>query len=280
MKICFLGAGAFGKALAKVAEYNGHEVSFYDPLVFPEIELTTATQGKNLNVYVAPSDKYTDILPKLDKTTPLICASKGFLSLKPFLGFKDFSALAGAAFSEQVMDTLSDKNEEKPAIRLTASSELAETIFSTEYITIEYTKDPLGILLCGALKNIYAIGAGAYLENQLQEACGPNQGDNLATILPYLETAAAEIQKILEENGAKKDTMKLSCGVPDLVLTCTDNSRNFRFGRSLITGKKEDSTTVEGVNAIKNLDKYPEFIIPDSATLLKDIIKRVENATE
>lgn len=287
MKICFLGAGAFGKALAKVAEYNGHEVSFYDPIVFPEIELDTATHGKDLIVYVAPSDKAAELLPNLDKETPLICASKGFLSLKPFEGFKNFSALAGAAFSEQVMDTLSDDIEDKPSLRLTASSELAETIFSTEQITIEYTKDTLGILLCGAMKNIYAIGAGAYYENQLQESCGPttptdptDQNSSLSVILPYLETAAAETQKILEVNGADKNTLKLSCGVSDLVLTCTDNSRNFRFGRALITGAKEDTATIEGVSAINNLENYQEFKIPDSATLIKDIIEKVKNAVK
>lgn len=273
MKICFLGAGAFGKALADVAQYNGHEVNFYDPFVFPEIELKTATKGKDLLVYVAPSEKAEEILPQIEeKDTPLICASKGFLSKKPFESFKDFSALGGAAFSDML------KNKE---VKLTASSEAAEQIFSTEKITIEYTKDTLGILLCGALKNIYAVGAGAYKENQeAEDNCGPKieDEDPLASLLPYLQTAAAEMQEILKINGADPETLKLSCGLPDLILSSSDDSRNFRFGRTLISGEKPETATVEGKSVIKTLKNQKDFKIPEDATLLKDIIKQVKNA--
>ncbi|MBR2989789.1 hypothetical protein IKF40_02590 [Candidatus Saccharibacteria bacterium] len=275
MNICFLGAGAFGKALAKIAEKNSHKISFYDPQVFPEIPLETAISNKDLIVYVAPSNKYPELLPQLDKNIPIICASKGFLSTKPFEEFKDFSALGGAAFSK-------DFEDESKQLTLTASSSLSEIIFSTENITIEYTSDTLGIMLCGALKNIYAIGAGIYQQNQADENCGPsitpqNNNEHLAIILPYLETAAAEIGQILEQNGATKDVLKLSCGIKDLVLTCSENSRNFRFGIDIVKNNPKELATIEGLNIINSLADYPDFVIPDSATMLKDIIEKVEN---
>lgn len=263
MKITFLGAGVFGSALAKIATENGHEVRFYDPYKYPETSLADATHGADLTIYTAPSSAATAILPELDKKTPLICASKGFLSIKPFSDFADFTALGGAGFASEIEKAESKNSTE--TFTFTTSSETAETVFSTEFVRLEYTKDTLGVMLCGALKNVYAIGAGLY-------------GDAKATSAPmsYLETAVSEMQQILQENHADPETLRLSCGAADLVLSCTENGRNFRFGRELKNGTKApENVTVEGLSVINSLNQYPEFIIPDSASLLKDIIKFV-----
>lgn len=258
MKITFLGAGVFGTALAKIAEENGHEIRFYDPIKFPEKTLNDATNGSDLNIFTAPSSAANDILKNLDKETPLICASKGFLSLSPFKDFKDFSALGGAGFAEDI------KEAEK--VTFTASSETAENVFSTETTHIEYTKDTLGIMLCGALKNIYALGAGLYGET-----------DAASAPMSYLESAISEMQEILNANGANPETLRLSCGAADLVLSCTEKGRNFRFGRELKNNQStEENTTVESLSIIKSLKDNPDFIIPESANLLKDIINTVE----
>ena len=263
MKITFLGAGTFGKALANIAKYNGHETKFYDPIKFPDISLQSAIAGADIVVFVAPSEKAAELLPKLDQETPLICASKGFFSQKSFESFSNFSVLSGAAFAKDIESTFNDK-EAKP-LTLTTTSELSETIFSTEKITIEYTKDTLGVLLCGTLKNIYAIGAGLYGES----------GDTAT--LSYLETTISEMLSILSANHADPETLRLSCGAADLVLSCSNSSRNFRYGLFLKNqGSSFDhSATIEGLNAIKALPNYPEFILPNSATIFKDIVKTV-----
>ena len=259
MKITFLGAGVFGSALAKIAEENGHEVRFYDPYKYQNISLQDATNGSDLNIFTAPSSAAKDILPNLDKETPLICASKGFLSLNPFSDFKSFSALGGAGFASDIKAT------EK--VTFTTSSETAETIFSTENTHLEFTKDTLGIMLCGALKNIFAIGAGLYGET-----------DSPAAPMSYLESAITEMQTILKANQADPETLRLSCGAADLVLSCTEKSRNFRFGRALKnhTPLPEENATVEGLLVINSLESYPDFIIPESASLFKDIIKTIK----
>lgn len=259
MKITFLGAGVFGTALAKIAEDNGHEIRFYDPYKYPEKTLSDTTNGSDLNIFTAPSSAADDILPNLDKDTPLICASKGFLSQKPFSDFKDFSALGGAGFAKDIKET------EK--VTFTTSSETAENIFSTENTHIEYTTDTLGIMLCGALKNIFAIGAGLYGETS-----------SPAAPMSYLESAISEMQKILESNNANPETLRLSCGAADLVLSCTEKSRNFRFGRALKNGDfhPEENVTIEGLLVIESLNKYPNFIIPDSANLITDIINAIK----
>lgn len=278
MKITFLGAGVFGSALAKIAEENGHTIKFYDPYKYPDISLNDATNGSDLNVFTAPSTAAKDILPDLDRETPLICASKGFLSLTPFKDFKDFSALGGAGFAEEIKKTESN-NEYKTSsitktITFTTSSETAENVFSTENIHLEYTKDTLGIMLCGALKNVFALGAGLYGES-----------DSTAAPMSYLETAISEMRQILAENHADPETLRLSCGAADLVLSCTENSRNFRYGQNLKESAPNNSnthTTVEGLSIINSLEDYPEFTIPENANLLKDIVNTVKekNATK
>ena len=265
MKITFLGAGVFGQALAKIAEDNGHEIRFFDPYKYPDITLSDATNGSDLNIFTAPSSAANDILPDLDKDTPLICASKGFLSLAPFADFRDFSALGGAGFANQV-NAAKNATTEAKSIIFTTSSETAETIFSTENIHLEYTNDTLGIMLCGALKNIYALGAGLY-------------GESTSAVAPmsYLETAISEMQTILVANSANKDTLKLSCGAADLVLSCSEQGRNFRFGRSLKNHEAiDDHTTVEGLTIINSLNNFPDFVKPDSVKLFDDIINTIK----
>ena len=268
MKITFLGAGDFGSVLSDIAIYNGHETKFYDPYKYPDITLHEAISGADVVVYAAPSSEASVLLPKLDSETPLICASKGFLSLKPFSRFKNFSAISGAGFSKTIRATLDAEPEEARDITLTASSELSEEIFSTEKIKIEYTKDTLGILLCGALKNIYAIGAGYYGGGEVS--------------MSYLENVISEMLDLLEINDADKNTLRLSCGAADLVYSCSENSRNFRLGALIKKGDQEKiktfiaHNTLEGINIIRALKDYPDFVIPNDTPMIKDIINLVK----
>ncbi len=276
MKITFLGAGVFGSALAKIAEYNGHEIRFYDPIKYPEITLDHAIGGADLAVYVAPSNVYQDIIPALPEDLPLVCASKGFLSVEPFKKFKDFSVIGGAAFAEDVLtalknsaestdDSEDDTNSSIKEISFTVSSPLLEQIFSAEKIRTEYTDDRRGIMLCGALKNVYAIGAGLYADGSVP--------------MSYLETVTAEMAEILEANGATKDTLRLSCGVQDLVLSCSNSSRNYQFGEHLKNNTLNDSTeTVEGVSVIESLKNISDFIIPEKSNIFREIIAAVSSS--
>ncbi len=268
MKITFLGAGDFGSILSDIAIYNGHETKFYDPLKYPNVTLNEAISGADVVVFTAPSTAAPVLLPKLDADTPLICASKGFLSLKPFSRFKNFSVISGAGFSKDIRAALDIESEDVKDVVLTASSELSEELFSTERIRIEYTHDTLGIMLCGALKNVYAIGAGYYGSGELS--------------LGYLENVISEMLDILEINDADKDTLRLSCGAADLVYSCSEKSRNFRLGALIKAGddnkiqKFVSENTLEGLNIIKSLQDYSDFIIPNDTPMIVDIINLVK----
>lgn len=277
MNICFIGAGAFGQALGDIASYNGHSVKFYDPYKFPSVTLSSAVANSEIVVFVAPSETAAETLKLLPKDLPLICASKGFLSVKPFKDFKNFSVLGGAAFAKTLENALGEASAELSSeksvqkITLTASSPLSEEIFSTEFLNIEYTEDTLGILLCGALKNIYAIGAGFWSKNQDDIEQSSDQTETaLTNFVPYLTTAAEEMQAILKANGANPETVKLSCGIPDLLLSCSPDSRNFQYGRGEI-----NSSTIEGLSALSRLS---ELAIPASCTLLTDIKEKIHES--
>lgn len=237
-----IGAGVFGKALGKILTDNGHAVNYYDPAIYPDVDLKMATYKSNTIVICIPSiylPEFIDSYPNELKTIPTILASKGLLNADLFNDFKQFSVISGPAFANEIMD-------DKPAT-FTASGPYPMGLFKNDQISIELTEDTLGIILCGTLKNIYAIGAGYYSDSD----------NDIAT---YIERAHNEIATYLEKHGADPHTADLACGIGDLILTCTSNtSRNFTFGQRLKNGESvgdilEDLKTVEGYSATQIID--------------------------
>lgn len=247
MKIAILGAGAFGRALGKILNDNHHETVYYDPNLLPEVSLEAATFGADAIVIAIPSNILPSFLasyPDNLKQVPTILTSKGLLNLDLFQDFTQFSVLSGPAFADEIMAN-------KPTT-MTASNAFSMNIFQNSQLRIELCEDALGIVICGALKNIYAIGAGYYSDSR----------DSFAT---FLQNAHLETQDYLRKHGANPDTADLACGLGDLILTCTSNaSRNFTCGIRLREGKNHEEIinelkTVEGLTAIKqaDLDGYP-----------------------
>ena len=285
MKIAILGAGAYGQVLGKLATLGGHEVVFYDPYKLPEQTLGAATKNAALVIYAAPAEAAEQLVPNLPLGVPLVCASKGFLSDFAFREFADFTALGGAGFAEDFTALLNGKATEP--IWLTTSSHLAAEVLAHEGVEFEFTDDTLGIMLCGALKNVYALGAGLL---------GGHESDS------YLQIATSEMAQILALNAADPATAQLACGAADLKLTCTPRSRNFLFGQKIarlqqqsladqhLFGKTAPGTlrerlnlprlaakqTVESLNVIRSLDQCDRFLIPPSARLFITIVNQMQ----
>ena len=256
MKIAILGAGAFGTALGGVLAENGHEVSYYDPAI-RNSSLLEALRGSEYIVLCVPSMAIQDILLSLPKDRPLIVATKGILSPRIFEDYKDYMVLSGPGFAKDI--------KEHKNTKLTATDRRIIDLFKTDYLDFDYTDDKKGVLMCGALKNVYAILAG-------MEKISPNTDEQLK----FLTEVSGEMKALLLANGARPETVDLECGIGDLRITCAPPSRNFEFGVRL--RKKPNykpEKTVEGVSALKRI-KNGELIIPNSAVKLKELLKRSE----
>lgn len=247
MKIAILGAGAYGRALGKIVSNNGHDLDFYDPKVCPDTSLEQATNNCDAVIICIPSNflpSFLEDYPKELKAKPTFLASKGLRDASIFKDFTNFAVLSGPTFAQEIMDG-------KQSL-LTATNQLAVDIFSNQQIDIEICQDVQGVILCGSLKNAYAIGAGF-------------NSDSENAVAALVVKAHAEMRKYLLNHGANPDTAELACGIGDLILTCcSDTSRNYTCGKKLHAGQNLDDIltelqTVEGINALHELDVTEEY---------------------
>jgi glycerol-3-phosphate dehydrogenase (NAD(P)+) len=95
------------------------------------------------------------------------------------------------------------------------------------------------VALGGAAKNVYAIACGVVE--------GMGLGENARAAL--LARSFAELSRLGEALGAKRETLMGLSGLGDLVLTATSkSSRNFSFGVALGEGKPPAGALAEGVD--------------------------------
>ncbi len=253
MKIAILGAGAFGTTLGGILADKGYDIDYYDSKVEEE-RLSDVLRGAKMIVLCVPSKAAPYLLPYLPKDIPLIVATKGILKPSTFDEFEDYMILSGPGFAEDI-------RAHKKTL-LTATDQRVIELFGTDYLTFDYTEDEGGVVMCGALKNVYAILAGI-----LDLKAGTEEHEE------FLAETAEEMKLVLEANGAKAGTVDLSCGVGDLRITCNFPSRNYEFGQILLKNPDaQPEKTVEGVSALKRI-KRGEVVVPENATKLKQLIE-------
>ncbi len=254
MKIAILGAGAFGTALGGILAEKGNDVDYYDSRHTGDT-LRETVAGADMVVLAVPSKAAPYVLPNVPHDIPLIVATKGILSDEVFDDFKDYMILSGPGFADDI-------KAHKKTI-LTATDQRVVDLFTTDYLSFDYTEDKKGVLMCGALKNVYALYCGL-----LGLKAGSSEHAK------YLLETAKEMALVLSENGANAETIQLVCGKGDLKLTCNYPSRNYEFGQILRKNPKaEPEKTVEGLSALTKI-KNGGIKVPETATKLLDLIKR------
>lgn len=252
MKIAVLGAGAFGTALGGILAWNGYDIDYYDSRLERE-RLGDVTAGAKMILLCVPSKVAPHLLPHLPKDKPLIVATKGILSDGMLADFKEYMVLSGPGFACDI--------KAKKKTKLTVTDQRLKEMFAAEYMEFDETADAKGVLMCGALKNVYAIKAGLM-----------NLQPGTPEMRRYLMVAAVEMQMLLAANGADADTVNLACGKGDLKLTCGLPSRNYEFGQVLyVNPNAQPEKTVEGVSALKRIQRG-EITVPQGLKNMESLL--------
>ncbi len=253
--IAILGAGSWGTAVAIHLAQIGHrillwahnpqhvalmiekkcnprylpDITFPDTL-FPAADLTQCIQEADEVIIAVPSHAFAELLSKITKpkhgiawiTKGIDPVSHQLLSQLIANHFgPDFpiAVISGPSFAKEVACFL-------PTALTLASNNLAyqkkiQQILHHSNIRVYLSDDLIGVQICGAVKNVLAIGCGV--------SDGLGYGANAKAAL--ITRGLAEMSRLGLSLGAQAETFLGLAGVGDLVLTCTDNqSRNRRFG--------------------------------------------------
>ncbi len=263
-KISIIGAGGWGTALALLLAENRTAVRLWahNPEVTKELVSQRTNEdylpGVRLppNVYatgnladtldadlmllVPPSKALREVCGKLaalgvPKEAVIVSCTKG---LEHDTG-KLMSEIIEEILPENPVAVLSGPNHaEEVAQRIPAAGVLGsksadlleplQRVFSLPTFRAYTSDDVTGIQLGGALKNIFAIGAGV--------SDGFNMGDNAKAGL--VTRALAEMMRLGIAMGGRRETFFGLSGVGDLMVTCfSRHSRNRKVGERLGRGE-------------------------------------------
>ena len=103
--------------------------------------------------------------------------------------------------------------------------------FSTDRFRCYSTDDLIGVEIGGALKNVFAIAAGA--------VTGAGLGASAQAAM--VTRGFVELRRIGQAFGAEPETLMGLSGLGDLLLTCSSaQSRNFAYGLAIGRGESRD----------------------------------------
>ena len=287
--VSILGAGSWGTALAMLAARNGCPTLLWGHLPehiaalqrhrenrrylpgfpFPDhlqvtADIATAATFSNIQLIAVPSHAFQQTLLKLQPHLPvdakIVWASKGFnpddgsllhqVVARVFSASMPTAVLSGPTFAREVA-------AEYPTAVTIASKqqafieELMQILHGPRF-RIYSSTDLIGVQIGGAVKNVLAIAAGI--------ADGLGFGANTRAAL--ITRGLAEIMRLGQVLGGRRETFMGLAGLGDLLLTCTDDqSRNRRFGLALGRGRNRESV-------IREIDQEVEGIAAARETLL------------
>ncbi len=283
-KICVLGGGSFGTAIANIAAKNHSNVHLWmrserqlkeiqetrinskylpryvlDDTLIPTGDLKEAVTDADIIFVAVPSKAFRvvveEALPHLAPSTALLSLTKGIelgtsklmsQILQELVPDHDIGVLSGPNLAKEIA-----QNQLTATVVAAANHHLRKTVqevLSTPRFRVYGNPDVYGVELAGALKNIYAIISGM--------AVALGMGENSRAML--ITRSLAEMSRFAQRLGANPMTFIGLAGVGDLIVTCnSDLSRNFRVGyavgqgHSLKQAVKQLGEVAEGVNTLR-----------------------------
>ena len=283
-RIGVLGAGTWGMALARMLCISGHEVTVWSAIEkeiddfsatrkhpnLPGMEIPskirftkdiqTACKDKDVLLFAVPSvfvrGTAKKAAPHITEGQIIVDVAKGIEADTLFTMSQIIAdeiknpkvkivALSGPTHAEEVAKDL-------PTTIVSACEDEniareVQSIFATTCMRVYTNTDVLGVELCGALKNVMALGSGI--------ALGLGFGDNTKAAL--ITRGMAEIVRLGRAMGCYEQTFYGLAGIGDLIVTATSvHSRNNRCGMLLGQGVapaeavKQVGMVVEGIHAL------------------------------
>lgn len=284
--VAVLGAGSWGTALAIQLARSGVETrlwgrdwqaiealrstrrnarylpdQIFPELLHPEPDLGRALKNPRAIVLAVPSVAFASVLDEAARRAPaagIIWATKGLdpssarllhtLADERLAPGTPCAVLSGPTFAGEVAAGL------PAAVTLASRREdfatLGAELLHGGRFRVYTSDDVVGVEVGGALKNIFAIGAG------IADGLGFGANTRAALIARGLQ----EMMRFGALLGARRETLMGLAGLGDLVLTCTDDqSRNRRFGLAIAQGLDVGAAlarvgqTVEGAQTVRQV---------------------------
>ena len=278
-RVGIVGAGAWGTALAVIAERAGREVTLWARR--PEQVAALAAERENRlhlpGISLAPGIRIAGALDSVfdaeavlvalpaqhlrahlavlawPKEIPAVICAKGVeresLKSLPEVMAEIQPAAATAVLSGPTFAGEAARGLPTAVVIASRELALAETLaaaLATATFRPYASDDPTGVALGGAAKNVLAIGCGIVL--------GRGLGENARAAL--LTRGLAELARLVAAAGGKRETAMGLSGAGDLLLTATSSqSRNSSLGEALGRGRKladilaERQSVAEGVES-------------------------------
>jgi glycerol-3-phosphate dehydrogenase (NAD(P)+) len=256
-RITIIGAGAWGTALAIIANRAGADVTLWSrsEKLAQEIQITRVNSQYLPNIFVDPAIKITADLDLAIKNTdllllsipaqsirglsitlsdimdidiPIIIASKGIERgslllmsevIASTLPSNPLLILSGPNFAVEAANGL-------PTATVIACSDIniaqkIQFLIGGRYFRPYVSDDVVSVQIGGAIKNVIAIACGI--------AIGAGMGENARAAI--MTRGLKEMMRLAEIKGGRAETLRGLAGMGDLTLSCcSEKSRNMAFG--------------------------------------------------
>jgi len=245
-----------GKPLTEIINSTNENVKYlkgakFTPNVVADPSLESAVSGATMICFCLPHQFLKPMMPKIKASAApgVKCLSaikgidfddSGIVLISDILRKElnaDCSVLMGANVAN---DMASDAFcETTIGYKDPANGELFRLAYDDFSLKVGTVQDTVGVELCGALKNIVAIGAG------FVDGLGMGGNTKAAIIRIGLKEMVKFCKMFYPNDGISDDTILESCGVADLITTCY-GGRNRKCAEAFAAaGKKKSLDEIE-----------------------------------